>query len=45
MCEKDPVIGLSTQVTWRLLVHRGGALVPRVGPQKKTVMGLSAQVA
>ncbi|SPC66663.1 uncharacterized protein UHOD_11411 [Ustilago sp. UG-2017b] len=32
------VIGLSTQVAWRLLVHRGGAQVPRVGSQKKTTI-------
>ncbi|SPC67443.1 uncharacterized protein UHOD_11750 [Ustilago sp. UG-2017b] len=32
------VIGLSTQVAWRLLVHRGGAQVPRLGSQKKTTI-------
>ncbi|SPC63630.1 uncharacterized protein UHOD_11300 [Ustilago sp. UG-2017b] len=32
------VIGPSTQVAWRLLVHRGGAQVPRLGSQKKTTI-------
>ncbi|SPC66757.1 uncharacterized protein UHOD_11422 [Ustilago sp. UG-2017b] len=32
------VIGLNTQVAWRLLVHRGGAQAPRLGSQKKTTI-------
>ncbi|SPC62084.1 uncharacterized protein UHOD_12161 [Ustilago sp. UG-2017b] len=31
-------VSLSTQVAWRLLVHRGGAQVPRLGSQKKTTI-------